>query len=316
MKSIQNAACEDDIQRFIAANPWLLDLNYEAVPELQGTELEHQLGDQKRADLILRETTSGRPVVVEFKFTPFYRENIGQLLEYRARVATSFTRENARLYEVFTDFTLVPKLALVVQECDDFSRIACNMSGIDVYEYRNFSRKLADPGFIKRVESLKDVLASDPLPIKPERAAEIKKQVYDPMQRIIEAKGLEFDGRNAKNSDVFATYNYIDLFINRWWLQSEKPSITVCEDVFGDFAIVLSYYDTSQKRLARCAEIYQDLYGDSPGVNWSSDYGEGSIDFRFSRETFLNDVEGSFRRFFECYLEVRGRIANEAQSSS
>src|ERR1017187_2761532 len=128
---------EQELQDFIADNPWLLNPNYERVPELADVDLEYQAGDQTRIDLILRDRVSRSPVVVEFKFTPFYRENVGQILEYRARVATSFNKQNSRLHSIFKDYILAPKLALVVKECDNFTRVACNMAGIAIYEYRN-----------------------------------------------------------------------------------------------------------------------------------------------------------------------------------
>src|ERR1700690_4292241 len=102
---------EDQLRNFIADYPWLLNLNYEAVPELKRCGKEFQIGEQKRIDLILRDRVSGSPVVVEFKFGDFYRENVGQILEYRARLATSFTKENSIIYDVFKEKVLVPKLA-------------------------------------------------------------------------------------------------------------------------------------------------------------------------------------------------------------
>lgn len=48
--------------------------------------MEYSLSYNKRADLIIRDRVSGRPIIVEFKAVPFYRESIGQILEYKARV--------------------------------------------------------------------------------------------------------------------------------------------------------------------------------------------------------------------------------------
>src|SRR6266404_6131275 len=121
---------EQELQNFIAENPWLLNPNYERVPELTNVDLEYQAGDQTRIDLILRDRVSRSPVVVEFKFTPFFRENVGQILEYKARVAMSFNKENSLIYSIFKEYILAPKLALVVKQCDAFTRVACSMAGI------------------------------------------------------------------------------------------------------------------------------------------------------------------------------------------
>ena len=49
---------EKEVQQFIADYPWLLNFNYERVPQLKNKGMEYILSDSKRADLILRDRNS------------------------------------------------------------------------------------------------------------------------------------------------------------------------------------------------------------------------------------------------------------------
>lgn len=133
-KSVINLS-EKEVQALIADYPWLLNLDYERVPQLKNKGMEYVLSDSKRADLILRDRKTERPVIVEFKAVPFYRENIGQILEYRARVVNEYTNEDSLLKEIFGEKLFAPILILVVPECTTEARLACNMSNIEIYEY-------------------------------------------------------------------------------------------------------------------------------------------------------------------------------------
>lgn len=203
---------ESDLQYFIADNPWLLNPNYERVPDLLDGGIEFQIGGQKRADLILRDRVSRAPVVVEFKFMPFYRENIGQILEYKARVAMSFTRENSVIYSIFKEYILSPKLVLVVEQCDDCSRIACNMAGIEVFEYRNFSKVFNDPSQISTIQHFTESLKKDRIPLSLGRSLELKKKVYSPIRRILEDANLSDAWQEPRESKGYFYPQLTDLF--------------------------------------------------------------------------------------------------------
>lgn len=126
---------ESQVQELIADYPWLLNIDYEVVPEFKNKGMEYRLSGGKRADIILRDRISGRPVIVEFKKVDFYRENIGQILEYKARVISESTNQKSLLKDIFEDKIFSPILILVVQNCDAESRLICNLSGIEIYEY-------------------------------------------------------------------------------------------------------------------------------------------------------------------------------------
>lgn len=303
---------EEQIQELVATSPWLLNVNYEPVPGLEGKGMELQLGDRKRADLILRDRVTRGPVIVEFKFVPFYRENIGQLMEYRARVISTYSKEGSPLYEVFGQSLLAPKLVLVVKECDDFSRTACNLSGIDVYEYRNASLDLTTPEAIEAVDRVRDILEDDPLPLKPGRSQEIRNRIYDVAQQEIEARGLVFDGGTLRRSDYCAIYEYADIFINRWFLRDQPVSLTIFEDIYNDFAIVIGFYSRSEPVLRQFAERYRSSF---PGadiiVDWEPQHGEGFAKRSFKRQAFFGDVAGVFRTELDRYLAIRENLVEE-----
>jgi len=126
---------EKQVQNLIADYPWLLNLDYEVVPGLKNKGMEYQLTEGKRADLILRDRKSGRPVIIEFKAVPFYRENIGQILEYKARVISEYSSDNSILGDLFGEKLFAPIMILVVPECTAEARLACNLSSVEVYEY-------------------------------------------------------------------------------------------------------------------------------------------------------------------------------------
>jgi len=88
-----------------------LDLNYQRVPQLKNKGMEYHVSANQRIDLVLIDGITERPVIVEFKAVPFYRGNIGQILEYRSRMVMEMSRDDSRLAEVnWMGFICYPKL--------------------------------------------------------------------------------------------------------------------------------------------------------------------------------------------------------------
>ena len=56
---------EVDVQNLVARYPWLLNQNYESIPGFSNKGLEFRLSGN-RIDLILRDRSTQRPVIVEF----------------------------------------------------------------------------------------------------------------------------------------------------------------------------------------------------------------------------------------------------------
>lgn len=295
---------EKDLQIFISDHPWLLNLNYERVVELKNGGIEYQIGDQKRADLILRDRVSRSPVVVEFKFTPFYRENVGQILEYKARVATSFNKENSDLYSIFGENILAPKLALVVKVCDPFTRVACNMAGIDVYEYRDFSEEIKVPNNIVTIKNFAESLRNERMPFSLGRQDELEAKVYRPIKRILEEANLSYAWRDPQKSYAYFFPQMANLFVNRWLFSDNKISMGLYEDIFHTHDVVIAYYSNDKEVLEKYAQCYQRSYNYSLRMEWDERYTEGWLERSFPRNEFFDEVELKFKEELKRYLHT------------
>lgn len=298
---------EYDLQNFIAENPWLLSPNYEAVPQLPRGGLEYQAGSQKRIDLILRDKTQGTPVVIEFKATPFYRENIGQILEYKARIALIFNKEENTLFRVFHDFVLTPQLVLVVKECDSFSRIACNLSGIQVFEYKDFSRIFGDPDKIKGIADFTNALLGDRFPLSIDRHEQLALNIYQPIKDILRAYGLQDEWKEPQSSNAYFQPQYANMFINRWMLRDREVSIGLTEDILGDFRINIIYYSTDKERFSAFSEAYRTSFGFSGKAEWT-EWNEGFVYVAFDRSTFFANPADIFKAELDKYLFIENKI--------
>jgi hypothetical protein len=302
---------EYQLQHFIADNPWLLNLNYERVVELKDTGIEYQVGDQKRADLILRDRVSYSPVVVEFKFKPFDRENVGQILEYKARIATSFNKENSELYRIFKENILAPKLALVVKECDSFTRVACNMAGIDIYEYRNFSEEIKVPSKIVTLKNFAESLRNERMPLSLGRRDELETKVYRPIKRILEEQNLSYAWREPQESRAYFFPQMANLFLNRWLFADDKISMGLYEDVFNTHDVIIAYYSNDKDLLEQFEQLYNKCYNCSLKMEWDDRYKEGFFERKFTRNEFFDGVEVSFKEELNRYLHTMKSIPTD-----
>jgi hypothetical protein len=188
MKISRKIQEEKDIQTLIFDNPWLLDLNFERIVSRtlnNGWEVELPFGN--RIDVLLKHRIDNRPIIVEFKKGDFYRENIGQLLSYKAAILQEFSNPDSELIEIFGNLITSPILCLVVKNCDDFSRSACHISGINVYEYKNDLKSLnvSASNLIK----IENILHDDVIPLSYDRSKNIE-QIYQRMHKVIMSMGL------------------------------------------------------------------------------------------------------------------------------
>lgn len=295
---------EADLQYFIADNPWLLNHNYESVPELDGVNLEYQAGDKTRIDLLLRDRVSGSPVIVEFKFGSFNRENIGQLLEYKARVAITFRKENCVLYNVFKERVLAPRLALVVKECNDFSRVACNMAAIDVYEYKNISSIFSDPRGVRTIENFTESMKSDPVPLSQDRNTILEQRVYMPIKQVLREENQENAWQEPRESTGYFFPWFANLFLNRWLFRANPVSMGLSEDIFGTLGVVIEYYSKDQNLLQRFMDEYNGRYRCSLKMAWDENYKEGFLKVIFPRKDFFAEPAQMFKTELKHYLDV------------
>lgn len=166
MKQKRLIESEEDIQQLIFDYPWLLDINFERLASSAITDgWEVQLRTGSRLDILFRDRMDGSPVIVEFKKGEFYRENIGQLIDYRASVLREIYDPQSTLSGVFGNRLFQPILCLVVKKCDDFARSACALAGIRVFEYQNNLEELRHVGNTRILKDIGDVLKEDVIPL-------------------------------------------------------------------------------------------------------------------------------------------------------
>jgi hypothetical protein len=250
MKTIKE---EKDIQKFIAKYPWLLNINYENIGDLENG-MEYYVEGNKRLDLILRDKIRGFPVIVEFKYHGLNRETIGQILEYKARIAVSFNIENAKLFRIFKEKVVSPKLVLVVESSDDYGRLACNLQNIELFEYGNLEKKIInDVPSIKRVEDFSKTLKEISPPIDFERNSFLEEKVNTVINNLFEKYKIEESCQNFTNNRQEWCPELKNTFLNRWFLKDCAVSFGLYEDILynGDLSVYVSYMSNDKNILEK-----------------------------------------------------------------
>lgn len=302
MKTINN---EQDLQKFISTNPWLININYEIVPELYNGGMEYITSNQKRIDLILRDRIIGNPVIVEFKFVPFYRENIGQILEYKTRIVTELNNSENILFGIFGKYLSIPKMVLVVKECDDFTRIACNMNGIEIIEFLNFSETLSNPKNIETIEQFTLHYKDSVLPISFNRGEEIEISIYSKIREILTKYGFDNEWVEPRKSSGFFHPKFNSMFINRWIFFNEPISIGIYEDIVYTKKVVISFFITKKEIYEKALLKFNKLLKENKTLDWDEVNNEGYLDTYFELKDFINDIEMIFDKYLLVFLELR-----------
>lgn len=236
---------EGDIQRFIAQYPWLLNLRYQNVPELKKNGLEYYVEGNKRTDLILKDNVTNYPVVVEFKYWDLKRQDIGQILEYKARIFTSFNNENEELYRIFGKNIFSPKLVLVVRSSDEYGRITCSLQNIELFEFGNMEKMIIeDIPFIKRVEDFSESLKEHSPPITEDRNEYLQNNVYSIIEELFKKYGLSEKWKYYQNRNIGEWKNYTNIFLNRNILPDELVQMGIYEDILEnkDMSVCIEYW--------------------------------------------------------------------------
>lgn len=311
---MQNPILEYEIQDLLAQCPWLLSLDYSSIPELDGKSVELQAGDRKRIDLILMDRASRCPVIVEIKREPFLRQDVGQILEYRARIAAGLSRENELLTSIFGRYLMSPKLVLVVKECDEISRIACNLAGIDIYEFKEEITRFSNPGEQKRLEELTQTFSSSEIPLCNGRGAELEKRVYNPIKTLLAEMGCSDAFLEPRKSSQYFQQQYAELFLNRWIYSSNHVSIGLVEEFFGDHKITVSFYCSDQSLGEDFAKAYESVCGKSLVPDLHPNWREYYFSQYFSPSEFFGDPAGCFGeqlRIYKSCLEKDRRFGSK-----
>ncbi len=260
--------------------------------------------------LLLRDRKSGRPVIVEFKAVPFYRENIGQILEYRARILNEYSSENSMLKQIFQQQMFSPIMILVVPTCTCEARLACNLSGIEIYEYSKTVPEIIAPEKRKTLDEFVSEMKEDIIPFTAERCEHID-EIYERIQKLMSEESLLDGWKNYKNPKGEYFSNISHLFINKCIFENNDISIGIFENVFADLnQITIEYYSDSFDPLNKFKEEYmalklqpenekevdQDTY---EGCCWS---------FYINKNDFINDVENTIKPFIHNYMTIMRKL--------
>lgn len=129
---------EKDIEDIIYNSPWLLDERY-VIPKIKGSrnEFGRQInigrnGLNRYIDLLFKDTKDNRPVIVELKKESLTRENIAQILEYRALVVSMDDENKIEWQSEFGQNYYCPKLILAGTTASEEVRISANLAGVEI----------------------------------------------------------------------------------------------------------------------------------------------------------------------------------------
>lgn len=305
---------EKEVQDFIADYPWLLNFNYERVPQLKNKGMEYILSDSKRADLILRDKNSGQPVIIEFKAVPFYRENIGQILEYRARVINEYSSDDSILKQIFEDKLFAPKLVLVVPECTAEARLACNLSNIDIYEYNKTVPEIIVPEKRKTLDEFIEAYKSDDIPVSNTRDQYVD-DTYTKIRKVMEEENALYGWKNYKSAKAEYLEVLNNLFINKTLFPTEDVMIGIYEDIFSDSNdIKIECYSDDRETLKSFAQKYKELNLKPTNKNEIIDneyYSGFWWNFSIDKKEFINNTKEVIRPYIKNYIKIKEELESE-----
>jgi hypothetical protein len=303
---------EKQVQELIADFPWLLNLNYQRVPELKSKGMEYVVSANQRIDLVLRDSITDRPVIVEFKAVPFYRENIGQILEYRSRLIPELSREDSRLYEVFGNKLTSPILILVVSEIDDEARLACNLSGIEVFEYEKSVSEFTKPEKRRTLEEMTKSLNKGALPATDGRHEHVEK-LNQEINELLSEMNLAFRLPKFRYYGGLYYTSLGNFFINRWLFSGQDVSIGLYEDIFRDVfdRVVFLYYSHDIAKLQSFREELLKYRKDRKSVPEIVAYdgdSEFEIQFAVDKKELLDKPNALLKPLFQEYTVVMKKV--------
>jgi hypothetical protein len=318
---------EKAVQELIAKYPWLLNQNFESIPDssLPRQGMEFYIGGN-RIDLVLRDRITKRPVIIEFKAVPFSRVHIGQIAEYRAQVILLLSEENALLKNIFHSLLSCPILCLVVPSCDEIARVACAMSGIDVYEYGNDIKYLSKPESIASLENIAEIYSKTTLPFDPNRCEAIDK-IYKKLYSILVNQQLQQYWTDFRFPNGEYWYNLSHSFINKWIFRYDNKganseiSLGIYEPVFENTSlnrVRIEYFSSSEESLVAFSKGIGDLpielFG-KPEMDKGRDPKNPEFFYRFEvpLELFWSKA-GDWSRLDEVFLKVINAYKNGMRS--
>jgi len=307
---------EKDIQQFICDHPWLLNINYQNVRELRDNdeEMEFHTEENKRIDLILQDNL-GFPVLIEFKIGKLTRDTIGQILEYKARIITSLNKKEKKLYKIFGDKIISPKMVIVVKSSDDYGKIACHLQNIDLFEYGNIKSKIfTDIEFRKAADAFSETLKNKIQHISPDRYLSLENNVISVIKDIFKKYGIEDKLCPYKNYDSYSIgdfWDYRSMFLNRWILKDREISIGIYEDILQkeNMPVCISYVSYSKDKLEALEKSINDENNSYFDHKIQDDVDYYMLNFWYKSEKFYEDVRNIIEFNIKKYLELYQKYA-------
>ncbi len=141
---------ENNIEDLLYECPWLLNPNYE-IAKISGTKgkgrqislvSEFDSKPIRYIDLLMKDTIDERPIIIELKNRELKREDIGQILEYRAKCTILEPERKSEWVKEFGKKYIAPKLLLIVEKVSDELLIASSLAGVDVRTFEPISKEL------------------------------------------------------------------------------------------------------------------------------------------------------------------------------
>jgi hypothetical protein len=251
---------DEEIKDLLAKHPWIFG----------NCELANVKGERGKAidvnisglsiDLMLKELSDNRPVIVGVKSGDSIRQDIGQMLAYRSLLATTIESE---LLNEFGENKLVPRLVLVVEDIEDEDRIACNLAGIEVRTFGADSEQIP-VDIDTRLERWREVIEGGNPPISERKRwiDNIHSSIKTACDRINNKHNLEenvvFRPAKLMNNSVHDDY----LFINGAVLF--EPSSTV---VCNFYEMDVSYNYPYNSKFIYSAAFFRDLKNTKKSFN-------------------------------------------------
>lgn len=301
---------EKQVQELIADFPWLLNLDYETIPQLKNKGMEYGLTENKRADLLLRDRKTGRLIIVEFKKVEFNRENMGQILEYRTRIINEYTdKDNTDLKEIFGTMMLNPILILVVPNCTAEARLTCNLSGVEIYEYDKSVPEIIVPQKRKSLDRLFNEMKKDIIPFDEDRCEEVDR-IYKEIRELLNEEDLLEGWTSYKRPKGEYFDNIAHLFVNKWLFVDSEIGIGVYEDIFNDFnKIIIEFCSKREDDLNNFIEKCSAANLKFPEDELTEEDVEPKWDvntwtFRLDKKAFVKDVKETLRPFIRNYKRI------------
>jgi len=263
---------EIEIEDYLYKNPWLINPSYE-IARIKGEKVNgrqvnvgNEVSGGRYIDLLLKDTLSGRPVIVELKKDEIQRKDIGQTLEYRTLLLVLPDDIREQFSSEFGKIYLVPKLVLVGENCTEEVRLSANLAGIEIKELKRKDISIID---IKKV-----------------------KKEFESYHNLIYREGSSLRGRIGKIKIWFEILNAVskefnmlayggDIILSNSWTGSSFP--------FMDFGVKTS--KDPIKYICGFHEFYFYAKDEKYDLPYDSDFFYGEIWFADFKEEIIKNKE-------------------------